>query len=757
MRKLIVRNIISIDGFFSSKPPIESAYRGCPPRRLGRGSAGAPCGGARWMRVALVLGLVALPVAAQASRPMVVEDLFTLSELADVSLSPGGDEIAATITRPGNANGCPTCNYKQSGDVWLIDRRTGERRNLTNGAADGGSSWLPTWSPDGRRLAFVSTKPEKKEPRGGNDIRLYLWDAEKGEITRLTARGVWLQVAGRAAGRPVAPIVWLDDSRLLVALLPPGTRADHEILYWRRAIFDARRAWERAEAGSESTASVLESGGAAAALPTVSLQAVDVASGKAVTLAELPKWDLWDLSIEMALEVSPNLSRAAVVAVTGTPRPRSGIPVTDDLRTYQAGIVALDRAAPVVWAELGREREHVEGRLHGWSADGQEVVVSEIADPSSRDRRRAAFAVSAVDGTRKETAADPRTAESRPATSRPSRSVFPSASARWVAGDAKADVLVFTDETSEGTILWVTDGLGRGARKLLTLNEHVRSISEGRRMLVSYVSADGAPLQGLAILPPTYEEGKRHPVVTWVYAGLSVREATTALAGKTSTRPLNLELLAGHGYVVLIPSVPLRAPSGARSEPLLAIPKGVLPCVDELVRLGVADPERLAVMGHSTGGYTTYALLTATNRFKAAVALSGHPDLVSLWGQFYPGERYRDRANEGLAPLAFVENVPLGLGGPPWEDPERYVRNSPLFHFDRVTTPLMIVHGDMDGAPIQQGEEAFTALWRQGKRARFVRYWGEGHVVASPANVRHLWGQMFEWLDSHLGGAPSRK
>jgi dipeptidyl aminopeptidase/acylaminoacyl peptidase len=69
----------------------------------------------------------------------------------------------------------------------------------------------------------------------------------------------------------------------------------------------------------------------------------------------------------------------------------------------------------------------------------------------------------------------------------------------------------------------------------------------------------------------------------------------------------------------------------------------------------------------------------------------------------------------------------------------------------------MIVHGDMDGAPIEQGEEAFMALWRQGKRARFVRYWGEGHVVASPANVRHLWSQIFDWLDVNLGIVPGAR
>src|SRR5688572_12997140 len=66
-------------------------------------------------------------------RPMEVADLFALSEVGDVALSPDGEWIALTVTRPGFTNGCPTCNYKAAGDVWLINRRTGDRRNLTNG------------------------------------------------------------------------------------------------------------------------------------------------------------------------------------------------------------------------------------------------------------------------------------------------------------------------------------------------------------------------------------------------------------------------------------------------------------------------------------------------------------------------------------------------------------------------------------------------------------------------------------------------
>jgi dipeptidyl aminopeptidase/acylaminoacyl peptidase len=183
----------------------------------------------------------------------------------------------------------------------------------------------------------------------------------------------------------------------------------------------------------------------------------------------------------------------------------------------------------------------------------------------------------------------------------------------------------------------------------------------------------------------------------------------------------------------------------------LEIPKGVMPAVDRLIELGIVDPDKMAVMGHSFGGYSTYEIITQTTRFKAAVAMSGHPDLLSLYGQFPTYSRYSDRAHQDLTTVGISEYGPFNMAGSPWDDFERYMRNSALPRFDRVTTPLMIVHGDMDGAPIQQGEEAFTALYRLGKRVKFLRYWGEGHVVSSPVNVRHLWSQVFDWLDTNLG------
>ncbi len=195
----------------------------------------------------------------------------------------------------------------------------------------------------------------------------------------------------------------------------------------------------------------------------------------------------------------------------------------------------------------------------------------------------------------------------------------------------------------------------------------------------------------------------------------------------------------------LEPSMPL-ALEGEPDDPMLKLPNGVLPVVEHAVELGVADPDRIFLMGQSFGGYATYSLVTQTNRFKAAVALAGFCDLMSLYGVFDARLRYDDDAHEEMFMPKSLESAWARMGSPPQSDLGRYLRNSPLLQVDRVQTPLMIIQGDMDYVPIQQGEQFFTALYRQGKRAEFVRYWGEGHVLEGPANFRDMWRRIFDWF-----------
>jgi dipeptidyl aminopeptidase/acylaminoacyl peptidase len=277
-------------------------------------------------------------------------------------------------------------------------------------------------------------------------------------------------------------------------------------------------------------------------------------------------------------------------------------------------------------------------------------------------------------------------------------------------------------------------------------NEFLRDVAEGDFRPIDYTSLNGAPLKGWLMLPYGYEPGKRYPLLVWVYEGTLYGKTPPGDEGIDSYDALNLQIPAAKGYAVLFPSMP-HASEGVPEDPLLRLPEGVLPAVDRAVEEGFADPDRLYLIGQSFGGFSTYGLVTQTQRFRAAVALAGLSDLISLYGQFDARYRYTDYPQENLFMQALLERGQVGLGGPPWSNWNRYIRNSPIFYVDRVQTPLLIIQGDMDYVDLQQGEEFFTSLYRQGKRAQFVRYWGEGHAPQSPANIRDMWSRIFSWFD----------
>ena len=159
-------------------------------------------------------------------------------------------------------------------------------------------------------------------------------------------------------------------------------------------------------------------------------------------------------------------------------------------------------------------------------------------------------------------------------------------------------------------------------------------------------------------------------------------------------------------------------PSDAHTLSLL--PNGVLPAIDAVIERGIADPDRIALIGQSAGGFATLGLITQTTRFRSAIASASFSDLVSLYGTFYGQYRYGDAGPPQKGQLLRALQMEKGffeLGGPPWVKSDLYRAGSPIFSADKVQTPLMLIHGDSDYIPIQQAEQFFTALYRQDKRA----------------------------------------
>jgi len=152
------------------------------------------------------------------------------------------------------------------------------------------------------------------------------------------------------------------------------------------------------------------------------------------------------------------------------------------------------------------------------------------------------------------------------------------------------------------------------------------------------------------------------------------------------------------------------------------------------------------------------AAIGQTNRFRAAVSIAGMSDLTAEWGSSDgPWSLLPEEGAHAPWTAGYVEASQGDMGGPPWADPARYVRNSPLFAAGRIETPLLQVHGDQDSFPLGQADAMFAALYRQDKDALLVTYWGEGHLIGSPGNVRDFFRRAFAFLDQRFArpSAPS--
>lgn len=281
---------------------------------------------------------------------------------------------------------------------------------------------------------------------------------------------------------------------------------------------------------------------------------------------------------------------------------------------------------------------------------------------------------------------------------------------------------------------------------LISLNRAMDAIAKPQYRFIDYRSTDDKPLSGSLLLPYNYTPGRRYPLVVIVYPGITAPRGDWASPYTYNyMQPL---LMASRGYVVLMPSMPM-PPRGVPGDPMLELDKGVKPAIEKVVEMGIADPDRVGVIGVSFGGYCVYGLITQTQRFKAAVALAGVTDLFG----FYVDLDRRYRFSNGLVPLLSAwgtESQQMSMGVAPWTDPARYLRNSPFLYVDRVTTPVLMVHGDIDALPISQTERFFVGLARLGKRGKLVSYLGEGHSTESPANLLHMWNEILAWFDEFL-------
>jgi len=250
---------------------------------------------------------------------------------------------------------------------------------------------------------------------------------------------------------------------------------------------------------------------------------------------------------------------------------------------------------------------------------------------------------------------------------------------------------------------YASDAAMTNVRRLTDLNPWMAKKAVPVSELVSYRDADGKLLYGVLRYPVGYQKGTRYPTVFELYEtffdnGFNARAA----------------FLANHGYAVFHPSVNLVV-----GRPGESWAKGVTSAANRLIDMGVADPDRLGVHGTSYGGYATVLLLTETDRFKAAVNVSGKVNMISF---------YTDSPRIGVRNTHAPEKSQDRIGGTLWEYPERYIEHSAIFRADRIKTPLLNITGDQDwNVPSSQSREIYFALRRLGRETEWVRYANGGH------------------------------
>lgn len=259
-------------------------------------------------------------------------------------------------------------------------------------------------------------------------------------------------------------------------------------------------------------------------------------------------------------------------------------------------------------------------------------------------------------------------------------------------------------------------------------------------MLVDYESDGGDRLQGALHLPANYEEGKRYPTIIYIYERLSQGLNTYTFP---TAYGFNKSVYTSNGYAVLMPDITYKV-----NDPGMSAVWCVLPALEAAIETGVVDPERVGIHGHSWGGYQTAFLITQTDAFAAAVAGAPLTNMISMYSSIY--------WNSGSANQPIFESSQGRFTGGYWDVLDAYTRNSPVYFADQVTTPLLLLHNDEDGAvDWNQGIEYYNTLRRLQSPVVMLQYVGENHGLRKEPNRRDYMVRMREFWDHYLKGVPA--
>jgi dipeptidyl aminopeptidase/acylaminoacyl peptidase len=281
-------------------------------------------------------------------------------------------------------------------------------------------------------------------------------------------------------------------------------------------------------------------------------------------------------------------------------------------------------------------------------------------------------------------------------------------------------------------------------KKLTDVTAQVKDWTLGTPEVVSWKSQDGAQIEGVLYKPADYDPSRKYPLFMIIHGG-PTGTSRPVLAPGSYAYPLQIFL--SKGALILEPNYRGSAGYGSAFRALNVRNLGVgdmldvMSGVDSMIARGLADPNRLAAMGWSEGGYISMFLTTHTDRFKAISAGAG----ISDWATYY--------VSTDITP--FTRQY---LHATPWDDPAIYAKTSPITTIKQAKTPTLIQLGSNDKrVPVPDSYEMYRGLQDQGVPSRMVLYAGFGHGINKPKSQQALLQSNLDWFNHYIWNEPIPK
>ena len=292
--------------------------------------------------------------------------------------------------------------------------------------------------------------------------------------------------------------------------------------------------------------------------------------------------------------------------------------------------------------------------------------------------------------------------------------------------------------------LYTTKDFFASSEKLSSINPKMADYRWGHAELFEWNAYDGTPLKGLVFIPDDIKPGEKLPVMIYFYEKYS-DQLYNFWTPAPSRSTVNMSFYTSRGYVVFVPDIVYKDGHPGESA-YNCICSGAEALCNAY---SFADKSKMAIQGQSWGGYQTAWLVTRTNMFAAAGAGAPVSNMTSAYGGI--------RWESGMTRAGQYEHGQSRIGKTLWDEGglDLYIENSPIFHADKVETPLLIMHNDNDGAvPWYQGIEYFSDLRRLGKPCWLLEYNNEAHNLVERRNCKDLSKRLQQFFDHYLKGEP---